>query len=137
MSEQPTPGTGPAPDLPASGLRIGIVADNPSFPADWHNVVEKVRVADQLGYDSVWLGESWGYELFTSLADLVRVTQRIKLGAGIANVFSRSPAVIAATAATLDERSNGRFLLGIGSSGPQVIEHWHGVPYAKPLQRIH
>jgi F420-dependent oxidoreductase-like protein len=118
-------------------LRVGIVADNPSFPADWHDVVEKVRIADQLGYDSVWLGESWGYELFTSLADLVRVTQRIKLGAGIANVFSRSPAVIAATAATLDERSNGRFLLGIGSSGPQVIEHWHGVPYAKPLQRIH
>src|SRR5215469_17260580 len=137
MSQPSAPGTGPsgsappAPDLPASGLRVGIVADNPSFPTEWHDVVEKVRVADQLGYDSVWLGESWGYELFTSLADLVRVTQRIKLGAGIANVFSRSPAVIAATAATLDERSNGRFLLGLGSSGPQVIEHWHGVPYAK------
>jgi alkanesulfonate monooxygenase SsuD/methylene tetrahydromethanopterin reductase-like flavin-dependent oxidoreductase (luciferase family) len=59
----------------------------------------------------------------------------MKLGAGIANIFSRSPAVIAATAATLDERSGGRMVLGLGSSGPQVVEHWHGVPFSQPLQR--
>jgi F420-dependent oxidoreductase-like protein len=117
-------------------LRVGLLADNPNFPAEWQNVVAKVRIADELGYDSVWLGETWGYDLLTSLADLVPVTQRIKLGAGIFNVFSRSPGVIASAAATLDERSGGRFLLGLGSSGPLVIEHWHGVKYEKPLRRI-
>ena len=119
----------------ASPLRIGIVADSPTFPGDWNIIRENVRLADSLGYDSVWLGEAWGYELFTSLADLVRVTTRMKLGAGVANIFSRSPALIATTAATLDERSGGRMALGLGSSGPQVVEHWHGVPFTRPLQR--
>lgn len=119
----------------AAPLRIGIVADIPTFPRDWNTIRESIHLADSLGYDSVWLGEAWGYELFTSLADLLRVTTRMKLGAGIANIFSRSPAVIAATAATLDERSGGRMALGLGPSGPQVVEHWHGVPFVKPLQR--
>ncbi len=119
--------------LPA--LRIGIVADSPTFPGDWNIIRENVRLADSLGYDSVWLGEAWGYELFTSLADLAPVTTRMKLGAGVANIFSRSPALIATTAATLDERSGGRMVLGLGSSGPQVVEHWHGVPFTRPLQR--
>lgn len=119
-------------DLP----KIGIVADNPNFPGEWDAVVAKVRIADELGYSSVWLGETWGYELFTSLTDLMHATSRIALGAGIANVFSRSPGVIASTAATLDERSGGRFILGLGSSGPNVIEHWHGVPYTQPLRRL-
>jgi F420-dependent oxidoreductase-like protein len=119
----------------ATPLHIGIVADSPTFPGDWNMIRENVQLADQLGYDSVWLGEAWGYELFTSLADLVRVTTRMKLGAGVANIFSRSAAVIAATAATLDERSGGRMLLGLGSSGPQVVEHWHGIPFSRPLQR--
>ncbi len=121
---------------PAAVPRIGLVADNPNFPAAWEQVVEKVKLADQLGYDSVWIGEAWGYDVFTSLADLVRVTKRIKLGTGIANVFSRSPGVIASTIATLDERSGGRMLLGLGSSGAHVIEHWHGVPFEKPLRRL-
>jgi len=117
-------------------LRIGLIADSPVFPGEWNGIVEAVRQADGLGYDSVWLGEAWGYELFTSLADLVRATSRIKIGAGVANVFSRSPALIASTAATLDERSGGRMLLGLGTSGPQVVEDWHGVPYQKPLRRL-
>jgi F420-dependent oxidoreductase-like protein len=116
-------------------LRIGLVADSPTFPGDWNAILENVRLADGMGYDAVWVGEAWGYELFTSLTDLVRVTERMKIGAGVANVFSRTPALIAATAATLDERSHGRMLLGLGPSGPQVIEHWHGMPFSKPLQR--
>jgi len=116
--------------------RIGLVADNPNFPAAWDNVVAKAKIADELGYTSIWLGETWGYDIFTSLSDIMRATQHIQLGVGIANVFSRSPGVIASTAATLDERSNGRVILGLGSSGPQVIEHWHGVQYTKPLSRI-
>jgi F420-dependent oxidoreductase-like protein len=115
--------------------RIGLVADAPNFPAAWDQVVEKVRIADRLGFDSIWIAESWGYELFTSMADLVRVTERIKIGSGIANIYSRTPALLASTVATLDERSGGRILLGLGTSGANVIEDWHGVPFAKPLQR--
>ena len=131
--------TGPASEAAAgqtaTPLRIGIVADSPTFPGDWNLIRENVQLADGLGYDSVWLGEAWGYELFTSLADLVRITTRMKLGAGVANIFSRSPALVATTAATLDERSGGRMLLGLGTSGPQVVEHWHGAPFSRPLQR--
>ncbi len=115
--------------------KIGFIADSPNFPGEWRQVVEKVRIADQLGFDSVWLGESWGYELFTSMADLVRETKHIKIGAGIANIYSRSPAVIASTIATLDERSGGRIILGLGPSGANVVEHWHGVPFEKPVKR--
>jgi alkanesulfonate monooxygenase SsuD/methylene tetrahydromethanopterin reductase-like flavin-dependent oxidoreductase (luciferase family) len=81
------------------------------------------------------LGESWGYELFTSMADLIRETKRIKIGAGIANIYSRTPGLLASTVATLDERSGGRIILGLGPSGAQVIEHWHGVPFTKPVKR--
>lgn len=119
----------------AYGKRIGLVTEAPNFPGPWQQVMEKVKIADELGYDSVWLGESWGYELFTSMGDLVRITKRIKIGAGIANIFSRSPALIASTVATLDERSGGRILLGLGPSGANVIEHWHGVPFDKPVRR--
>jgi F420-dependent oxidoreductase-like protein len=115
--------------------KIGFVADSPNFPAEWKQVVEKVKIADELGFDSVWLGESWGYELFTSMADLVRETKRIKIGAGIANIYSRTPALIASTIATLDERSGGRIILGLGPSGANVIEHWHGLRFEKPVKR--
>src|SRR5262245_55281466 len=116
--------------------RIGLIADSPTFPGAWDQVLAKVRLADELGFDSIWQGEAWGYELFTSLADLARVTSRVKVGAGVANVFSRSPAVIASSAATLDERSGGRVVLGLGTSGPQVVEHWHGLHYDRPLRRL-
>jgi F420-dependent oxidoreductase-like protein len=116
--------------------RIGLIADSPNFPSAWEEVVAKVKIADELGFDSIWMSESWGYELFTSMADLVHATKRIKIGAGIANIYSRTPALIASTAATLDERSGGRIILGLGSSGANVIEHWHGVPFEKPLKRI-
>src|SRR2546421_2490293 len=115
--------------------RVGLVAEIPNFPGPWSEVMEKVKLADELGYDSIWLGESWGYELFTSMGDLVRITKRIKIGAGIANIYSRTPALIASTVATLDERSGGRMVLGLGPSGANVIEHWHGVPFQKPVQR--
>src|SRR5437660_3033952 len=115
--------------------RIGFVADSPNFPGEWIAVIEKVKIADALGFDSIWLGESLGYELFTSMADLANATKRIKIGAGIANIYSRTPALLASTAATLDERSGGRILLGLGPSGANVIEHWHGVPFEKPVKR--
>lgn len=115
--------------------RIGFIADSPNFPGEWNNVIEKVKIADQLGFDSVWLGESWGYELFTSMGDIAHVTKNIKIGAGIANIYSRTPGLMAMTAATLDERSGGRIILGLGPSGANVIEHFHGVKFEKPVQR--
>src|SRR5579863_6613727 len=115
--------------------RVGLVAEIPNFPGPWSEVMEKVKIADELGYDSVWLGESWGYELFTSMADLVRITKRIKVGAGIANIYSRTPGLLAMSAATLDERSGGRIILGLGPSGANVIEHFHGVKFEKPVKR--
>lgn len=103
---------------------------------DWGQAVRSARLADELGYDAIWLGETWGHELFTSMGDLVHNTERIKIGAGIANVFTRSAALIAMSAATLDEQSGGRILLGLGSSGHIVIERLHGIPFEKPLTRI-
>jgi F420-dependent oxidoreductase-like protein len=135
MTTDSDPGKTPATTTKAYRSRIGFIVDSPNFPAAWDQVVEKVKIADELGFDSVWLGESWGYELFTSLGDLVRVTKHIKIGAGIANIYSRTPALIASTVATLDERSGGRIILGLGPSGANVIEHWHGVPFQKPLKR--
>ena len=79
-------GTEPATDK----LRIGLIADNPNFPGGWEQTVEKVKLADQLGYDSVWMGETWGYDLVARLTELVIATERIKVGAGIFNV-SRAP----------------------------------------------
>src|SRR5260370_41944785 len=79
--------------------RVGLVAEIPNFPGPWNEVMEKVKIADELGYDSIWLGESWGYELFTSMADLARVTKRIKIGAGSGHNFSLTPALIASTVA--------------------------------------
>ena len=135
MTMDSGPGVAAGASQKAYRSRIGFVADSPNFPGEWNAVVEKVKLADELGFDSVWLGESWGYELFTSMADLVRSTKRIKIGAGIANIYSRTPALIASSAATLDERSGGRIVLGLGPSGANVIEHWHGVPFQKPVRR--
>jgi F420-dependent oxidoreductase-like protein len=95
-----------------------------------------VQRAEALGYDSVWVGEAWGPEVFTTLTWLACNTSHIKLGAGIANVFSRTPALLAQTAATLDSISGGRLLLGLGTSGQAVIERWHGVPFEQGPQRL-
>jgi coenzyme F420-dependent oxidoreductase len=98
-------------------------------------IVEVVQQAETLGYDSVWVGESWGRDGFTWLTQLACHTSRIKLASGIATVYSRSPALIAQTVASLDEISEGRVILGLGTSGPIVIENWHGLPFDRPLRR--
>jgi coenzyme F420-dependent oxidoreductase len=98
-------------------------------------IVEVVQQAEALGYDSVWVGESWGRDGFTWLTQLACHTSRIKLATGITTVYSRSPALIAQTVASLDEISEGRAILGLGTSGPIVIENWHGLPFDRPLRR--
>jgi F420-dependent oxidoreductase-like protein len=114
------------------GLQLGF-AGSPSERAD---IVERVRVADDLGVDSVWAAEAWGRDAFSILTQLALTTKNIRLGTAIVNVFSRTPAVLAMTFGTLDELSGGRAIIGLGSSGANVIEHWHGVKFEKPATRL-
>jgi F420-dependent oxidoreductase-like protein len=97
--------------------------------------LQVVREAERLGYDSVWAAEAYGSDAATVLAWIAAGTTKIKLGSAIFQMPARSPAMTAMTAATLDELSGGRVLLGIGSSGPQVAEGWHGQRFARQLQR--
>ncbi|MGI8968361.1 MAG: LLM class flavin-dependent oxidoreductase [Chloroflexota bacterium] len=92
-------------------------------------------LADRLGYHSLWIPETWGWDAISVLAMACGATSRISIASGVLNVYSRSPTLIAQTAATLQELSNGRFILGLGASGPTVVEHWHGVPFSRPLER--
>jgi F420-dependent oxidoreductase-like protein len=89
--------------------------------------------AERLGYDSVWTAEAYGSDAVTPLAFIGAKTQKIRLATGVMQMPGRSPANTAMTAMTLDALSGGRFILGLGTSGPQVIEGWHGVPFGKPL----
>ena len=91
--------------------------------------------AENLGYDSLWTGESYSSDAFTPLCWVGAHTNKIKLATGIAQLGARTPATLAMQAMTLDALSGGRFCLGIGVSGPQVIEGWHGQPFGKPLSR--
>src|SRR5262252_3678080 len=111
--------------------RIGLLAFWKNY--DRKMYLQAAQLADDLGYDSFWLPEAWGYEIFSLLAEMAGKTKRIKLGTGIVNVYSRSPGLIAMSAATLDEISEGRFVLGVGVSGQRVIEGFHGRPFDKPL----
>jgi len=100
------------------------------------NPVELVALAqeaERLGFDSAWAAEAWGSDAVTLLSWLAATTSRIKVGSAIMQIPGRSPANTAMTAATLDLMSGGRFLLGLGTSGPQVVEGWHGQPWGKPL----
>jgi F420-dependent oxidoreductase-like protein len=94
-----------------------------------------VREAESLGFDSVWAAEAYGSDTATVLAWLASQTEKIRIGSAIFQIPGRTPAMTAMTAATLDNLSNGRMILGIGTSGPQVAEGWHGQPFAKPLER--
>src|SRR3954449_9434080 len=94
-----------------------------------------VREAESLGFDSVWAAEAYGSDTATVLAWLASQTEKIRIGSAIFQIPGRSPAMTAMTAATLDNLSDGRMILGIGTSGPQVAEGWHGQRFAKPLER--
>jgi F420-dependent oxidoreductase-like protein len=113
------------------GLNLGYQTPGTN-PAD---LVPLVQRAEELGFDSVWAAESWGTDAVTVLAWMAASTSRIKVGSAIMQIPGRTPANTAMTAATLDLMSGGRFLLGLGTSGPQVVEGWHGQPWGKPLVR--
>ena len=94
-----------------------------------------IQEADRLGFHVVWTAEAYGSDAVTPLAFIAGQTKQIRLGSGIMQMPARTPAMTAMTATTLDQLSGGRMLLGLGVSGPQVVEGWHGVPYGKPLLR--
>jgi F420-dependent oxidoreductase-like protein len=110
------------------GLNIGYygtaIADNFSL----------IELAEDLGYDSVWTAEAYGSDALTPLAWIAARTERIKVGSAVFQMPARTPSMTAMTAATLDQMSGGRFLLGLGVSGPQVVEGWHGKAFGKPLK---
>src|SRR5213596_3119889 len=99
------------------------------------DLIELAQEAERLGFDSAWAAEAWGSDAVTVLSWLAATTSRIKVGSAIMQIPGRSPANTAMTAATLDLMSGERFLLGLGTSGPQVVEGWHGEPWGKPLTR--
>lgn len=95
--------------------------------------MERVLLAEKLGYDSVWTAEAWGSDAVSPLAWIGALTTTIRLGTAIMQCPGRTPANAAMTAMTMDAMSGGRFIMGLGTSGPQVVEGWHGVPFNKPL----
>jgi len=99
------------------------------------DVIPTVQAAEAVGFDSVWTAESWGSDAFTPLAWLGSHTSRIKLSTGLVQLSARTPAATAMSAMTLDRLSGGRMQLGLGVSGPQVVEGWYGVPFPRPLAR--
>jgi F420-dependent oxidoreductase-like protein len=111
------------------GLMLGYWGANPD------DATEAVLAAEDVGFDSVWTAEAYGSDAFTPLTWYAARTKRIKLGTGIVQLSARTPAATAMTAATLDALSGGRLTLGLGVSGPQVVEGWYGVPFPKPLER--
>jgi F420-dependent oxidoreductase-like protein len=116
--------------------RIGLQIGFGGSPSEREELVKRVQVADDLGVESVWTAEAWGRDGFSMLTQLALNTKNIQLGTAIVNVFSRTPAVLAMTFGTLDELSGGRAIIGLGSSGANVVEHWHGVKFEKPATRL-
>ena len=114
-------------------MRLGVLA---GFSSEWRDTMAKVKIADELGYELVSTGEAWGPSVLPWLTVLAANTEKIQLGTGILNCYSRSPAVIAQEFATLEVISGGRMICGLGSSGNLVIEGFHGVQFDRPLRRL-
>jgi F420-dependent oxidoreductase-like protein len=99
------------------------------------DAADEVAALEQAGLDTVWVAEAYGFDSPTLMGYLAAKTDTVEIGSAILNVYSRTPALLAQTAAGLDNVSGGRAILGLGASGPQVVEGWHGMPYSKPLGR--
>ena len=113
-------------------IAVGITRDAPD---DWESAASFAVEAERLGVHSIWSAEVWGHDALTPLAFLAGRTSTVRLGSGIIQVGSRTPALVAMTAMALNSISDGRFILGLGTSGPQVMEGWHGVSFDRPVTR--
>ncbi|MEU6064164.1 MULTISPECIES: LLM class F420-dependent oxidoreductase [Streptomyces] len=105
------------------------------YATDPRTAADEAAALESAGLDAVWVAEAYGFDAPTIMGYLAARTERMKIGSAILNVYSRTPALIAQTAAGIDAMSGGRAVIGLGASGPQVIEGWHGKPYDKPLGR--
>jgi len=114
-------------------LRVGVNFGACDWGRDGATLLEVAHAADRLGLHSVWTAEAYGYDAVTPLAWIGATTRRVRLGTAVLQVPARTPAMAGMTAATLDAMSGGRLLLGLGPSGPQVVEGWHGLPFVDPL----
>ena len=114
-------------------MRLGLVTGYSG--AQMGMPMDVILEAEKCGFDSVWTAEAYGSDAIVPLSWIAALTKKIRLGTAIMQMPARTPAMTAMTAMTLDALSGGRFMLGIGPSGPQVVEGWHGMPYGKPLQR--
>lgn len=109
---------------------------NLSYAGGFKESVQQIVDLEQAGLDIVWVAEAYSFDAISQMGYLAAKTDRIQIGSGIVNVYSRTPALMAMTFAGLDYVSDGRIICGLGASGPQVVEGFHGVPYEKPMQRI-
>ena len=116
-------------------MKLGLAFIQTAFSAQPRFDLQFVQHAESLGFHSVWAAEAYGCDAVTSATWLAAHTSTIKVGTAIMQIPARSPACAAMTAIGLDALSQGRFIMGLGSSGPQVAEGWHGVAYDKPLVR--
>lgn len=107
-----------------------------SYAGGFKEAAQRVVELERAGLDQVWIPEAYSFDAISQVGYLAALTERIEIGTGIVNVYSRTPALMAMTAAGCDYVSDGRFNLGLGASGPQVIEGFHGVAYEQPMQRI-
>ncbi len=114
-------------------MRLGMIAGY--SPAEIKIPLDLIKEAESLGYDSVWTAEAWGSDAVSPAAWILASTTKINVGTAIMQMPARTPACAAMTAQTLYALSEGRFILGLGASGPQVVEGWHGVAYGRPLTR--
>src|SRR5947199_3924086 len=112
------------------GLMVGYWSSGPP-----PRLIEMAKIAEDAGYDSVWTAEAYGSDVVSPLCWIGANTSRVKLGTGLMQISARTPASAAMTAATIDHLSGGRLILGLGVSGPQVVEGWYGQPFPKPLAR--
>ena len=118
-------------------MRVAISVGSAYYDGEnWDELVEYVKTADRLGVDTVWSAEAWGMDAVASIGYLAAVTDRITLGTGIMQISARTPAATAMTAMSLAQISQDRFALGLGVSGPQVVEGLHGAAFANPLGRL-
>ena len=115
-------------------MKLGILA---GYSGKMMNIdIDRIKMAESLGYDSLWTAEAYGSDAVTPAAWILAQTSKIKVGTAIMQMPARSPACTAMTAMTLNQLSNGRFIVGLGASGPQVVEGWHGVAYGRPVTRV-
>ena len=118
-------------------MNVGKLALSLPVPGDVKACVDWARRAEDLGYESIWIAETGGPDPFVLAGVVAQATTRVRIGLAVSPVYIRTPATIAAAAGTVSQLAPGRFILGLGASSHAIVEGWHGIPFRKPLTRVH